>query len=130
MSQIIAIAFGGALGAIMRHFVASQVYHWFGRDFPYGTLSVNVIGSFLMGFLGVFLIEKVQVSVEIRVFFLVGLLGAFTTFSTFSLDAFYLIQKGQNLRALGYMLGSVILCVIVCWLGFMLARQISGGNTF
>ncbi len=129
MSQIIAIAFGGALGAVMRHFVASQVYHWFGRDFPYGTLSVNVIGSFLMGFLGVFLIEKVQVSVEIRVFFLVGLLGAFTTFSTFSLDAFYLMQKGQNLRALVYMLGSVIICISVCWLGFMLARQISGGNT-
>lgn len=125
---MVAIAAGGAIGAALRHSVSSQVYHWMGRDFPYGTLTVNTLGSFLIGFLGILLVERFQVSVEVKVFLLVGILGAFTTFSTFSLDALVLIQKGQNLKALGYMLGSVLICVVSCWLGFLAAKQFTPVN--
>jgi CrcB protein len=124
MSQIVAIALGGSIGAVLRHLLSHQMYLRYGRDFPIGTFSVNIIGSFLMGFLGILLVEKMQVSVEIKTFFLVGLLGAFTTFSTFSLDAMALIQKGQNLKALVYMGSSVITCVFACWVGLIIAKQL------
>ncbi len=124
MSQIVAIALGGAIGAVLRHSLAHQMVLRFGRDFPIGTFSVNLIGSFLMGFLGILLIEKFHVSMEVKTFFLVGLLGSFTTFSTFSLDALNLIHKGQHLKALIYMGSSVVVCVVACWLGFILARQL------
>lgn len=124
MTQYFSIALGGALGAVLRQTVAHQMVLRFGRDFPIGTFTVNIIGSFLMGFLGILLIEKMNVSLEFKSFFLVGLLGAFTTFSTFSLDALNLIQKGQQFKALIYMGSSVFVCVLACWVGFILARQI------
>lgn len=108
----------------MRFWVSNAVYVVLGRGFPWGTLAVNVIGSLLMGFLYVLLIERLASSPEWRGFLLVGLLGAFTTFSTFSIETLNLIEQAQYVRALGNVLVSVTACVAAALLGLILARQI------
>ena len=122
--QIFSIMVGGALGAAMRYLVSNGVYAALGRDFPYGTLAVNVIGSFLMGLLTVILVERGDVDPLIKLAILVGFLGAFTTFSTFSMDTLVLINNGALTRALLNMLGSVLICVAAVWLGMIVAKQL------
>ena len=124
MNQVLAIAGGGAVGAVLRYWLSSGVYTLTGRGFPYGTLVVNVLGSLVMGFLYIWLLERMPVGVAVRAFLLVGLLGAFTTFSTFSLETLNLMEAGQIARALLNTLLSVVLCVAAAALGVMLARQI------
>lgn len=121
--QLIAIASGGAIGAVARFLVSNQVYAWFGRGFPYGTLVVNVLGSLLMGLLSVWFLERSIADPLWRAAVLVGFLGAFTTFSTFSLETFVLIENGELLRAVVNMLASVSVCVVSVWVGVTLARQ-------
>ncbi len=124
MNQVLAIAGGGAVGAVLRYWLSSGVYTLTGRGFPYGTLVVNVLGSLVMGFLYIWLLERMPVGVAVRAFLLVGLLGAFTTFSTFSLETLNLMEAGQIARAVLNTLLSVVLCVAAAALGVMLARQI------
>jgi CrcB protein len=124
MSQIVAIASGGAVGAVLRYWVSTWVYAFSGRGFPYGTLAVNVLGSLVMGFLFVWLLERLSNDLTLRAFLLIGLLGAFTTFSTFSVETLNLIESGQLARALVNVLLSVVLCVAAAALGVLLARQI------
>jgi CrcB protein len=124
MNQVLAIAGGGALGALLRYWVSSGIYALAGRDFPYGTLAVNVLGSLAMGFLYIWLLERVPGGVAMRAFLLIGLLGAFTTFSTFSVETLNLVEAGQVGRAVLNTLLSVVLCVGAAALGVMLARQI------
>lgn len=124
MTQILMIAFGGAIGAVLRFLASNGVYSIMGRAFPWGTLFVNVFGSLLMGLLYVIFVERLQISTELRSLVLVGLLGAFTTFSTFSIETLTLIESGELMRAGLNMLLSVVCCVVACWLGFMLGRQI------
>lgn len=131
MSQLIAIALGGAFGAIMRFFVSSGVYLWLGRGFPYGTLAVNVLGSFLIGLLTEALVlQRVAISLEYKAAILVGFLGSFTTFSTFSLETLYLIEQGSLTKAIGNVLVSVCSCIFAVWLGLLAGRSLflySGG---
>jgi CrcB protein len=124
MNQVLAIAGGGALGALLRYWVSSGIYALAGRDFPYGTLAVNVLGSLAMGFLYIWLLERVPGGVAMRAFLLIGLLGAFTTFSTFSVETLNLVEAGQVGRAVLNTLLSVVLCVGAAALGVMMARQI------
>jgi len=124
MNQLIAIAAGGALGAVSRYLVASGVHNLLGRGFPYGTLSVNIIGSLLMGFLYIVLIERLGVESYWRALVLVGFLGAFTTFSTFSMETLNLIENGEHIKAMLNMLLSVTTCLIACWLGLIAGRQL------
>jgi fluoride exporter len=124
MNQIVAIAAGGALGALLRFWVASGVATWLGRDFPYGTLIINVTGSLAIGFLYVLLVERFDVNVLWRPFLMTGLLGAFTTFSAFSLETVNLIEAGEGLKALMNMLLSVSLCVGAAMLGIIMGRQL------
>lgn len=124
MNQVLAIAAGGAIGALLRFWVSTGVYALTGRDFPWGTLLVNVLGSLIMGFVFVWLLERSMGGPLLRAFLLVGLLGAFTTFSTFSLETLNLVEAGQHLRALINALASVVLCTVAAALGVMLARQI------
>ena len=124
MNQMLAIAGGGALGALLRYWVSNGVYALSGRDFPYGTLVVNVLGSLMMGFLFVWLLERLPGGVGWRAFLLIGVLGAFTTFSTFSLETLNLIEAGQWGRAFLNMLLSVVLCVGAAAVGMLLARQL------
>jgi CrcB protein len=122
--QVIAIALGGAAGAVMRFWTSTAVYGLLGREFPYGTLAVNVLGSLAMGFLSVILVERMVVPPEWRAALLIGFLGAFTTFSTFSLETLHLMEQGVYLRALLNIILSVVLCVSAAWMGLLAARQL------
>jgi CrcB protein len=124
MNQVLAIASGGALGALLRYWMSAGVYALTGRGFPYGTLAVNVLGSLVMGFLYIWLLERVPGGTAVRAFLLIGLLGAFTTFSTFSIETLNLMEAGQFSRAILNTLVSVVLCIGAAALGVMLARQL------
>jgi len=124
MKQVLAIAAGGAMGAVFRWWIAGAVQRLAGGAFPWGTLAVNVLGSFLLGFLFVWLIERSTVGELARLAITVGFLGAFTTFSTFSVETVRLIQEGALPLAAGNILSQVVLCVCLAWLGMQLARLI------
>ena len=124
MNQVLAIAIGGAVGSVLRFWMANGVYALAGRGFPYGTLAVNVLGSLLMGVLFVLLLERSNIDAVLRVGLLVGLLGGFTTFSTFSIETFNLIEQGEIFKALLNMVLSVALCVGGTWIGVILGRQL------
>ena len=124
MSQVIAIAAGGAVGALFRFWMSNGVYALLGRGFPYGTLAVNVLGSLLMGFLYVLMIERMTVSPEVRAAAMVGLLGAFTTFSTFSIETLNLLEQGDVIRATANIVLSVLVCLVAVWFGVLIGRQI------
>ena len=123
MNQALAIAAGGAVGALLRYWVSSGVHALLGRGFPYGTLVVNVLGSLLMGYLYILMIERLALGAEWRAFALVGLLGAFTTFSTFSIETLLLMERADYARAMANVLVSVLACVAAAFLGVALARQ-------
>lgn len=122
--QYFAIALGGAAGALLRYWVSGGVHVWLGRAFPWGTLVVNVTGSLLIGVLGVLLVERLNVSDELRFGVLVGLLGSFTTFSTFSIETLDLLERGQIAPAVLNAGLSVIVCVLAAWLGVVIGRQL------
>ena len=124
MLQILAIAGGGALGALGRFWMSTGVYRLVGRDFPWGTLAVNALGSFLMGVLFVLFIERLAVGSDVRAAVLVGFLGAFTTFSTFSVETLVLIEDGYLARAFLNIWVSVLVCLLACWAGFALGRSL------
>lgn len=113
---------GGALGAVLRYSISSSIYHWFGRSFPYGTLVVNVLGSLAIGLLSVLLIEKFNVSQDVKLGLVVGVLGALTTFSTFSWETVDLLQQGLIQRALLNILLNVVVCIAAVWLGMVWAK--------
>ncbi len=121
---ILFIAAGGAVGAVMRFLTQATVYELVGRTFPYGTLTVNVVGSFLMGLLSIFLVEKFNLGAEWHLAILVGVLGSFTTFSTFSIETLVLFEQGDMLKAMTNILLSVVLCVGAVWAGAFFAKQI------
>jgi CrcB protein len=131
MNQLIVIALGGASGAIVRFLVSTGIYQWLGRDFPYGTLVVNVVGSFLIGLLTEALIlQRIAIGVEYRAAILIGFIGAFTTFSTFSLETFYLLEQGSFSKALLNIAFSVGGCLLAVWLGLLCGKGLflySGG---
>jgi|TARA_B110000908_G_scaffold46216_1_gene56290 CrcB protein len=118
----IAVAVGGALGAMARYAVSTWIFQVSSHKFPYATLTVNVLGSFVMGILFVIIIERSALPVEMRSLWMIGFLGAFTTFSTFSLDALGLWQNGHLFVALLYVLATVILCLLAISSSIWLTR--------
>jgi len=124
VSQVLVIAAGGAAGAVLRFWVSTGVYGVLGRGFPYGTLAVNVLGSLLMGVLYVLLLERSDLSVEWRAAVLIGLLGAFTTFSTFSIETLNLLEERELVKAVLNMVLSVVLCLFATWFGVLAGRQL------
>ncbi len=124
MKLMIAIALGGAVGAVGRHLVSRQVMHVLGTGFPWGTLAVNVLGSFALGFLVEVMALRWSIGLEARAFIITGLLGGFTTFSTFSLDIAILIERGNMYLAACYAAASVGLAFAGLFLGLYGARTI------
>ena len=124
MRQLVLIACGGALGALLRFGLSNGVAAVLGRAFPYGTLLVNVLGSLGIGMLYVLLTERVVAGADWRALLVVGLLGAFTTFSTFSIETLNLLELGLVGRAMANVLLNVALCLAACWLGLTLMRQL------
>ena len=122
--QTLAIAGGGAIGALLRFWMSTGIHHLLGRGFPYGTLVVNVVGSLLMGFLYIMLIEKLSLGPVWRAALLVGLLGAFTTFSTFSIETLNLMEEGELIKALLNVVLSVVLCLFAAWVGVLAGRTV------
>ncbi len=126
MGQLFAVAFGGACGAVLRFMVSTGVYHWLGRGFPYGTLAVNVIGSLLLGLLTEALVlNRIAFALDYRAAILVGFIGAFTTFSTFSLETVYLLQQGHLSKALLNVAVSVAICLLAIWLGLLCGKALA-----
>jgi len=124
VKQILAIAVGGSLGALLRYGVANGVHAVLGRGFPYGTLVVNVSGCLAMGVLYVLLVERLALSPEWRAALLIGVLGAFTTFSSFSMETFTLFDEGERMKALMNVVLSVSLCLAAVWLGVLAGRRL------
>ncbi|MBU6445596.1 MAG: fluoride efflux transporter CrcB [Alphaproteobacteria bacterium] len=121
------VALGGALGSIGRYAVSGLVATGFGETFPWGTLVVNVVGSFVIGFFATLTAPdgRVFVGAGTRQFVMTGICGGFTTFSSFSLNTLNLIQDGEWLYAGGNIAGSVTLCLISVWLGSISAAALN-----
>jgi CrcB protein len=124
MSEVIAIAVGGALGALSRFWATNLANILFGTDFPYGILIVNIAGSFAIGIVFILLVERSLLPTFWGAGLMVGFLGAFTTFSTFSLQALGLLESGRFFAAAIYIAGSVIVCIFAAALGMFIARLI------
>ena len=124
MKLALVIALGGGLGAVSRHFLNGWVARLMGGDFPWGILVINVIGSLLMGVLVEWMALRGAVSHELRVFLTVGILGGFTTFSSFSLDTWLLIERGQTVPAFAYVALSVGLAIAALAAGLHLTRLV------
>lgn len=124
MKLLAAIALGGAMGALGRHFLTVGITAWFGAGFPWGTLAVNVAGSFVLGALVEVMAFAWAPSLELRGLLTVGLLGAFTTFSTFSLDVVTLHERGETGLAVLYVAASFVLSVGALFAGMRLLRMI------
>lgn len=123
MMSWLAVAGGGALGAVLRYGMSNGLYALYGRAFPVGTLGVNVIGSLFIGVLYFLMVERWDIAAEWRLAVLVGVLGGFTTFSSFSLETLQLLEQSGPMPALLNVLLNVTLCLAACWLGLWMSRQ-------
>jgi CrcB protein len=124
MLTYVAIAVGGTVGCWARYGMTNLVQTIYGRDFPYATMSINLLGSLLMGFLFIETLERLPTSPELRTGILTGFLGGFTTFSTFSMESVLLVEEGYVLRAVLYMVLSTTLGFIAAFGGAYLARNL------
>ena len=118
---LLLIGSGGFIGSVLRYVVSQSVQNKFLSSFPYGTMSVNIIGSLFIGIV-YGLVEKGNLSPEARLFLATGILGGFTTFSAFTLDALNLLQEGLWLESISYILLSVVLGVVAAFLGIFIIK--------
>ncbi len=128
MKHLLMIAAGGAAGALCRHWMVNLVNAYSHSNlklggFPVGTLSVNVLGSFCIGIMYVLIAERLSLHADWRNVLMVGFLGAFTTFSTFSLETITLLENGLLANAAMYVVCSLLICVFAAWLGIFLTRM-------
>ncbi|TCS62078.1 fluoride efflux transporter CrcB [Varunaivibrio sulfuroxidans] len=120
--MILAVALGGSAGAVVRYVVMSVIGHWYHGGLPLATLAVNLVGSFILGALIETMALMWSPSPALRAFLVVGTLGAFTTFSTFSMDMFFLMERGEFMPLAGYVLSSVIFGFLAFWGGMAALR--------
>ncbi|MBN2310342.1 MAG: fluoride efflux transporter CrcB [Candidatus Hydrogenedentes bacterium] len=123
MAKVLMVAAGGAAGAVLRYAIAGWTQRLASGSFPVGTLAVNVVGCFLIGFLGVAFSRYILIREEYRLALTIGLLGAFTTFSTYGWETFSLMNDGQKWQAALNLLASNAFGLAGVWLGFRLAER-------
>lgn len=122
MRQLLLVGFGGFLGSIARYLVSKLNLTWHYHDIPMGTLTVNIVGSILIGFfLGIF-INSDLLNTNLKLFIVVGFCGGFTTFSSFTNENFILLQNGQFLTSIVYVLGSVLLGILAVYIGYLISN--------
>jgi CrcB protein len=124
MGAYVAVAVGGAMGSVARFWLAGVMTALTGPRFPWGTLLINVLGSLVIGLVAAATLtpERIAMHPTMRVFLMTGVCGGFTTFSAFSLQTLELMQAGELVPAFGYAIGSVVLCVIATYCGWLLGR--------
>lgn len=125
MKHLLLVAAGGAIGSSLRHLVNMASLRWFGPAFPWGTLFVNLVGCFAMGVLIELIARKFGATQEMRLFVTTGILGGFTTFSAFSLDAAVLWERGTQGLAAAYVGASVAGSIAAVFAGLWLARSLA-----
>jgi CrcB protein len=126
MMPVLAVAVGGALGSVARYLVVAEMTRRVGASFPWGTLTVNVIGGLVIGLLAEMMALKWSVSPETRLFLITGILGGFTTFSAFSLEVVALAERGAFVSALAYVAASVLFSVAAVFAGLGIVRVVIG----
>lgn len=125
MINTLLIFLGAGMGGVLRYSVSNLIYELLGRQFPYGTLVVNASGSFLMGLLFVVILERFDgIGPQLRSLLLIGFLGGYTTFSSFSMETLTLFESGEWMRAGLNVLLSVTICLALTWLGILGGRQL------
>jgi fluoride exporter len=126
MKQLVLVALGGGIGAGLRHLVNMGALRAFGPNFPWGTMGINVVGSFVMGVSIELLARRFGGSNELRLFIATGILGGFTTFSAFSLDFAVLMERGALGSAVFYAITSVVFSILALFVGLWLVRTLFG----
>ncbi len=124
MNSLFPVMIGGAIGAGARHLVGQAMLARLGPGFPWWTLTINVVGGLLMGLLIGTLARGEGVGDTARLFIGVGILGGFTTFSSFSMEFWMLFERGQNAQAVAYVLASVVGAIAACGIGLLMMRQV------
>lgn len=121
------VALGGALGSVARYWCSAFVARTVGETFPWGTLAVNVVGSFVIGLMAAISTSgsRLLISADLRIFVMVGICGGYTTFSSFSLQTLNLLRDGEWAAAAGNIGASVVLCMLSVWLGYVAGALIS-----
>lgn len=125
LTKLFLVATGGAIGALLRYAISGLAYRLFGTGFPWGTLSANLLGCFLIGFCWA-LSERITFSPHVNPFLFTGLIGAFTTFSTYGLESLNLMRDGEMMRGLANILASNVFGVSAVFVGFVCARFVTG----
>lgn len=125
MGTVVAIALGGALGAVGRYALSSQITHWIGPGFPWGILLVNLVGCFVMGVIAELGALSLNLSPEMRAFLTTGILGGFTTFSAFALDSAVMIERGDWGATVLYVSASVLGSIAALFLGLLAVRSLA-----
>jgi fluoride exporter len=125
VERLLLVAVGGALGSVMRYLTTLLAVRWLGGDFPWGTLAVNVVGSFLIGVVHELGSDALRVSPESRLFLATGVIGGLTTYSAFSYETARLMERQAWSTAWIYVVVTTATCVALCFLGFAAARYVS-----
>lgn len=125
MLDALLIFLGAGFGGLSRYWISNGIYDLLGREFPYGTLVVNTTGSFLMGLMFVLILDRAAgMGPPLRAILLIGFLGGYTTFSSFSIETLNLLEQGAWLSASLNVLSNVILCISLTWIGMLGGRQL------
>ena len=124
MNQVLLVALGGAIGSVCRYLVGLGALRLMGPSFPWGTLTVNVAGSFAIGVLAELIVARFGASAELRLLLITGFLGGFTTFSAFALDAVTLFERGASVAATSYLVVSIVASIAAAIAGIALMRSL------
>ena len=124
--QVAMIAIFGAVGCLARYFLSVRITQWLGSAFPYGILIINILGSFAIGLFAMLLMYRWQTDIMWRNAVIIGFLGGFTTFSSFSFDTVQMLEHGAWVKGITYILLSLVLCLLATFLGLILGRALHG----